>query len=157
MINSLARLFLLFCLFRCNHSFTLSFISFSVHLCLFSSEFLCLVIFTSIVWHFITHHLCKELLTGLLTTDLHHLSIHIQQVLLLWAKNRTRSSNSNPTNKCCWWETKVLHAVESYQWSSSSQTCFAVNGDSGFFWFCVLQELLYNLIGWRCSIEEIQI
>ena len=67
------------------------------------------------------------------TASLHHFVIHIIQVLLLRSEYGSRTSYSYPANEVCWWESNMLHNIESNQRASSSQACFAVNCQRTFF------------------------
>ena len=56
--------------------------------------------------------------------------LHLGQVELLRTKDRSGSSDSNPTDERLSWDLEVLHGPETDQGTGSTKTSFAVNGNS---------------------------
>lgn len=79
--------------------------------------------------------------------------LHLRQVELLWAKDGTRSSDSDPSDKALSRDLEVLHGPEPDQGSCSSQTSLAVNGDGAVIWLVKVsldnfEKVFHNVI-WR--------
>lgn len=60
--------------------------------------------------------------------------LHLGQVELLWAKDRSRSCDSDPADKAFSRDLEMLHGPQSNQGTSSAEACFAVDGDSPVIW-----------------------
>ena len=101
--------------------------------------------------------LCEKLVSCLLPAKIKHLAVHVVQVLLLWSKDRAWPCNSDPTDEGLWWESKVLHAVEGDQRTSSTKTSLAMDRDGSVLSLSCGQELSDDLIRWGSSIQEVQI
>ena len=102
--------------FRVSETFSLSSVAFALNLCLFSIEFL-----LRSRRRYIDlrrrcaqqgAHFSHELGAVGLAAQVKHSTIHIVQVLLLWAEDGARPRNSDPTDESRRWETEMLHAVQ---------------------------------------------
>lgn len=97
--------------FLCTHLLSLYQV---VCLCLFTM--LCFVLIFWRRFHFRVH--LKSFLFWFYAFDVFW--FHFRQIELLWSKNRTRTSNTNPSNKWLSWNLIMFHCPKSYQSSSSS-------------------------------------
>lgn len=101
------------------------------------------------------HH--STFLSGMVSMNV--VWLHLREIKLLRTKDRSRSSDSNPSNEAFCWNLEVFHGPKTYESTSSSETSFAMNGDGSVIWllemwFNNIEEIFNNMV-WRSrSINE---
>ena len=87
------------------------------------------------------------------------LLLYIQQVILLWAQDRSGPCYPDPSDECSCWEFEVFHCIEPYQRACSSEPSFTMNGHAAFLSLSNFEELINNLLWWHGAInkEEVRV
>ena len=88
--------------------------------------------------------------------------LHLRQIELLWAENRSRSCDPDPSDERFSWDLVVLHSPETNQGSSSSQASFAMNCYSSLLMSLEVvvdnsEEVTYNVFRWCRAIYKEQV
>lgn len=88
---------------------------------------------------------------------LSHYFLHLDQVVLLRAEDRTRSGNTNPTNKLGSWKVIMFHRITCDKSACSSKPSFTMNSNSSFRTFRKLHEFMHNLQRRYAPIRKVQL
>ena len=98
-----------------------------------------------------------ELSASDISSLLHHSLIHVDEIGLLGAKDRTRTYHPDPAYECSGWDTIVFHGVESNECAGSTKSSLAVNCDRPRLVLGNIHELRDDLIRGTCAVQEVQV